>query len=143
MLLLALKAVMDNENDLIYICDFHNFSTRTQENNLHEMIWIVGETTFQLNLAKTLIRTVSQKWKRKHTFLPQDDTTYFGYTSTYVGGTIARYGVSLGVQSSVYECSQAITGYNPEDGSYGPIAMGMFTEAYINWLILNLRNNII
>jgi hypothetical protein len=136
---ILVKQLIDNNKDAIYFGSFHNFTTPA---NSEEFIWNAGATTLQTNLGKNLVSKMSRKWKKEYDWLPQDNTTYFGYANTAApNGSESKQAAFAGIQGSTFEVCEAFW-LEPNYASFNTVALSLGTEAFLNWLLIVLKNNV-
>lgn len=130
--------LMKENKDAIYFTSFHNFSTPPNNNYA---IWNAGSTILQTNLGKKIVSKMSRKWKKEYEWLPQDETTYFGYASGTIAGSEGAQAVSYGIQGGTFEIGQEFF-LEPNHTIHSDIVYTLGTETFINWLVLNLKYNV-
>lgn len=126
--------LVENKEDLIYICDFHNFFITGG------FIWNASATRFGVNLGNYFVSKLSRKWKKEHTFLPQDENTFFGHADdASPNGSIGKHAVANGIQGSTFEISEEF-GWETLIIRNSPIVIQFGVEAIVNWLNFTLKN---
>ncbi|WP_219209224.1 M14 family metallopeptidase [Variovorax boronicumulans] len=131
-----IDAVFSANQDALYAGSFHNFFV--PENPSH-FLWNAGATRFGVGLAKSLISRQSRVWKARYAWLPQDETTYFGYTNLASPAGSEGYQAtrSYGIQGGTFEISQSVP-MAPDPDPFSSYVATMGVEAVVNWLALNL-----
>lgn len=134
-----ISQVIQDNKDAIYFTSFHNFTAADGSN---DFIWGSNATKLQVNLVKQLVSKMTRKWKKEYNWLPQDNTTFLGYSDASApNGSEGMYAASLGIQAGTFEVSAKMP-YEPSAVSYSSIAITLGVEAFINWLVINLRENV-
>jgi len=96
----------------------------------------------QVDMGKTLVSMLSRKWRKTYEWLPQDETTYFGYSNSFAPpGSEGVYAAHLGIQASTFETSDNMFYEVPRE-PYSALSLTLGTETIVNWLALNLRENV-
>ncbi|NLK92091.1 MAG: DUF2817 domain-containing protein, partial [Bacteroidales bacterium] len=132
--------VLQENTDAIYFGSYHNFFSDVHP---HFFIWNAAATKLQLDIGKYFISKMSRKFKKDHTIFPQDETSYLGWAN--MGAPLGSEGrhasVAYGIQGGTFEtCVQVMLESEPE--RYSSLALTLGTEAFINWLALNLQENV-
>lgn len=129
--------LMQVNNDAILFASYHNFYAPS----LNEyFIWGSAGSMFTVQIYKNLISMLSRKWKKDYDWLPQDDTTYFGYSSLSVSpGSEGMQAVAYGIQGGIFEVCSAFY-LEPGYANYDSIALTLGLEAFVNYLILALKH---
>lgn len=129
-----LNALMAANKDAIYCGSFHNFGGGT------DLVWNASATRFGVRLAKRLVSRLSRSWKSRYAWIPQADNAYIGYASiTSPAGSESKQSTDVhGIQSSTFEINAA-NSYAPDATAYSTHVATLGTEAFINWLLLNLE----
>lgn len=133
-----IKILKENKDDTIYFGSFHDFW------ETERFIWNASGTKLQVQLGKQLVSKMTRKWQKEYDWMPQEEDFYFGYSNTsHPGGTESFYGASLGIQSSIFENSARV-GFSPDDNMSGftKTSLTLGSETIINWLVMNLRENV-
>lgn len=137
------NAVLTANTDAIYFGSFHNFFTPTTPN---DFIWHASSTQFGVDLANAFISRQSRGWKTRFAWLPQNDTSMFGYTTSVPAGSESLQAAALGIQGGTFEICVLVSDA-PDPTGYSTHTATMGKETVINWLILmldkasNLYNN--
>ena len=136
---ILVNQIMNENQDAIYFTSFHNFTTPPEN---EYFIWNAAATDLQVNLGKKLISKLTREWKKDILWLPQDETTYFGHSNLQApAGSESRHAVSYGIQSSTFEVGERFM-LETDYASFNSTALTLGVEAFINWLVLNLKNNV-
>lgn len=132
-----LDHLIESHSDAIYFGSFHNMWSSTS------FIWNASATQLQLQLGKQIITMQTQKWKKEHNWMPQEDNFYVGYADmNSPKGSESLYAASKGIQASTFEMSASV-GFNANDkGSFSDTSTNLGTETILNWLGLVLKENI-
>lgn len=138
-----INAILENEKDILYTVDFHNFHTPINDLGQpmpEKFLWIPGASNLTIAAGKYLISKMSRKWKKEYPFLSQDDTTIFGYADNALpGGTIGVHAVAKGHHSNTFEICQRFE-LEPGYENYSALVIQLGTESFINWLLLMLKH---
>lgn len=131
--------LLKNEKDVIYVCDFHNFTTPPDNKYF---IWNPASDEFNAKLSNNLISKMSRKWKSEQAYLPGD--TFFGYSTIFKAGTLAqRAYTTYGIESSTFEICERFMLEQPAPVSFSSLTFKMGVDAFTNWLALVIKNNIL
>lgn len=133
-----LDAIMASNSDAIYCGSFHNFFSPSVSTSF---IWNASATNFGVELAKRLISKLSRRWKSRYAWLPQDNTTYFGYSDrgAPAGSEGVHATIAYGIQGGTFEICWLLS-LAPDNSSYSAEVAQLGSETIVNWLAMNLRN---
>ena len=135
---LIAKNFIENTEDLIYIADFHNFSSGPDPDYF---FWVVGGSKSDVTMGKSFSSLMSRKLKRTYSFLPQADSQMLSWASTVPGGMVANYASSLNVNGATFETGMSINN-DPLNEGYSENVMTIATEGFVNWMALTVRESI-
>ena len=131
------QLISDELKDLIYVCDFHNFATT------NGTIWNASNSNFHINLAEQLIRTMTSKWKKEHSFMDTFSISDVGYAD--MGGPPGSVGkhatVEYGVHGGTFEVSELLP-FLENEARNSPLTVKFGMDAFINWLNLVVKNSL-
>ena len=132
-------AIMSENKDAVLFASCHNFTTPTSN---EYFIWGCAATVLQTQIVKSLISKLSRKWKATYAWLPQDDTTYFGYAGySAPPGSEGVQAASYGIQGGTFEVCSAFF-LEPGYARYDSIALTLGLETTVNYLISALKSSI-
>lgn len=127
--------IMSENTDAIYFGSFHNFGSASG----NRFIWNASPSKFSIRLAQALVSKLTRVWKRRYSWLPQDNIEYLGYSDPGAPyGSEGRHStVTYGIQGSVFEVRNNVP-LSPDTDMYSSHVATMGTEAVVNWLLMNL-----
>ena len=129
--------IINNEENLKLVIDFHNFFVPTFDEGF---IWTPSSSKFLINLGKHLVSKLSREWKKRFEFLPQDNTTYFGSsTSGTRNGTIGIQTTSIGIYGGTFEVCEKFN-LEPSAEANSGLVITLGVEAFLNWNQLVMKN---
>lgn len=131
--------VMQQNQDAISFISFHNFYGQTTNN---DFIWCAAATQLVKNIGKRLVSKLSRKWKKEYNWLPQSETTYFGYSNYGAPiGSEGRHAASYGIQGGTFEICETFY-WETTPARFSSMVLTLGLETFINYLILTLKTNV-
>ncbi len=128
------EQVIRSNTDAIYYCSFHNM----QSSDL--FVWNASATAFGAVLNHRLCARLTQKWKHGYELPFQPSANeYVGYsTNGAPPGSSAVHATQYGIQGGSFEISR-VCEFIGDTELWGAQVATLGTEAFVNWLLLNLE----
>lgn len=131
--------IMQDNSDAIFFTSFHNFFG---EDANKDFVWAAAASQLEINIGKRLVSKLSRKWKKQYNWLPQDETTYFGYSGYGAPlGSEGKHAVSYGIQGGTFEICQTLF-WEAVPTAFSSMVFTLGVETFINFLLLNLKTNV-
>ena len=139
-----LKSVLDENRDAIAYISYHNYAYQTVPTK-EFLTWGVCGTKHKINLYSNFALRMARKWKKEHSWLPQDDSTILSdiadHTISTIGNSVA-YASSIGLQSMIYEIPANIPSAEGLGTEFSSLVLTLGTEGFINWLLMCLTHDV-